>query len=90
MQASGSYTVTDESEQREISDAPSFKSARYAAQIHLCVDGEEPPLRILAPDGVRVATAELDSCGRFTLRTNSYTRIYERREGVEARWGTPE
>lgn len=72
---------------REISESNSFSAARTAVHVHLICDGEEPPLHIFAPDGKKIASADLDCCGHVLIRSNSTSDRYERR--IVEKWGLP-
>jgi hypothetical protein len=83
----GIYTVIDSTD-RELSEARSLAAAKLAVKTHLLVDGEDPPLRIFAPDGNKIAEGVLDNCGRVVIRTTSLTKKYDIEE-VITKWGSP-
>jgi predicted TIM-barrel fold metal-dependent hydrolase len=66
-----------DSANRELSYAATYRAARLAVRVHLQCDGEEPPLRIVAPDERVIATAVLDHCGNVVIKTNTLAKKYE-------------
>lgn len=86
----GNFSVID-ALGRHLSDSRSLRAAEVACRCHLATDGEQGPLVIFAPDGKKIASAEINECGRVTIRSSSLARPYdiEPIEEVRKRWGSP-